>query len=145
MAIVGSPHPVLLNQSSGRKYIENLLNTLQVAGVEILGFLSESKLDELIQSHTCIAILPYLQTSGSSYAATFLMEHLIPVVTSDLIEFSVLKQLGAGFIGTSREVDRMIQAIKDTLGDVDSYNRLVMKCHSYCQKYNVKNFINELS
>ncbi|MDA8142786.1 MAG: hypothetical protein M0T81_02245 [Thermoplasmatales archaeon] len=142
--VVGGFHPVLSKTSDGQQYMKVLTLKLKEASVKVVGFLSDEDLGGLITDHKCISILPYITTSGSSYAAIFSIEMGIPVIASNLEEFRVLQEYGAGIQIVNRTVLDMSHAIQELLGDEFRYEKVVASNVSYCRKYSALRLISDL-
>ncbi len=142
--IGGSNHPVLSKTEKGRDYITNLLSLLSEVGVDFRGYVSEKEIRDLLSKRRLIGILPYKATSGSSYAATYFMELGIPLITSDLPEFRCLYEYGAGIFLSDRNTESFTQKILELKKDLSLYQDLVKRATSYCKRYSVENFLDEI-
>lgn len=142
--IIGKDHKILSSLNGGIEYFKNLRSYLSNAGVKLLGYLSEDNLKELVRSYNCVGILPYKYTSGSSFSAIFMMGLGIPIITSNLEEFLILKELGGGLICVDNTHQNYPEIIHYLFTDYDKYNSLTERSFNYCTKYSISNFVNFL-
>ena len=142
--ISGVSHPVLSRTVNGISYFNNLISNLVENGIDVRGYISESEIAELTDKRRVIGILPYLVTSGSSYAATFFIERGIPVIASNLPEFRVLYNHGAGIILCERNAIEFANEIDRTRVNLDLYCNLVKRNIEYCSNYSITNFLIEI-
>ena len=140
----GASHLVLSKTEKGKGYINDLISKLSDEGVEIRGYIQEKELNKLISERRMVGILPYVATSGSSYAAVFFMERGIPIIASDLPEFRTLYEHGAGIVLSERILDKFSSNIEKLRSDHKIYQDLVSKNICYCKKYSLNNFLDEL-
>ncbi len=140
----GASHLVLSKTDKGKEYIENLISKLSYEGVEIKGYIQEKDLNKLISERRLVGILPYVATSGSSYAAVFFIERGIPIIASDLPEFRALYEHGAGIVLSERTQDKFSLNIETLRNNHEIYKDLMNKNKCYCKKYSLDNFLDEL-
>ena len=139
--VAGGFHPILATTSDGKNYIDSLTGEMRRSGIEFSGYLTDHSLEKIIEEHRCVGILPYKMTSGSSYAAIFLIERGIPLIASDLEEFRALQQNGAGIKVTDRTPTCLSSKLNEILGDPNNYYTMVESNIAYCKIYSISNFV----
>ena len=140
----GASHLVLSKTEKGKEYINDLISRLSDVGVEIRGYIQEKEMDKLVSEMRIVGILPYVTTSGSSYAAIFFIERGIPIIASDLPEFRALYDHGAGIILSERTLEKFSSNIEKLRNNKEFYQDLVNKNKCYCIKNSINNFLDEL-
>ena len=138
-------HPILSKTAKGSKYLHNLLCVLKESGVDLRDYIQEEEIAKLTSERRVIGILPYVVTSGSSYAVTFLMGLGIPVLATDLPEFRALYEHGAGIVLCERGSDRFADEIIKLMNHPELYQESLKRNIQYCAKYSLQNLIFDLN
>lgn len=130
LLIVGREHALLRKDPAYRALMERVQDLAQQVNAEMLGFVSDSTLMEVLKP-CYVGVLPYTSTTGSSASFTQLATAGVPVVASKLPEFEFLAREGAGMVLVAPNPAEIAASVRKLLQDPTLRSKLALMQTSY--------------
>ena len=144
ISVVGNFHKTLLTTQKGITFKNNIEKLMRNAGIDLLGYLTDDQVKDLVSRYKTIAVMPYHSGYNASSSALYFVSLGIPVVASKIDVFTESKLNGAGIILVDRDADSFVTAILGLINNNDVVERLIADDISYCEKYSMETFSNFL-
>ena len=138
--IVGNFSGSFLSTRNGTKFKEELVTLMKNSGITMAGYMSDTRLIELVKEYQTVAILPYISGYNASYSAMFFVTLGIPVVATNLDIFLESQNEGAGIVLVDRTPDAFATAISMILNSSNFTDHIIENDKKYCEKYSMHTF-----